>query len=71
MGLWFGQYLDPINSGVVEIDGIGNSGINIIHSEITDTPFINNSITISAEVTSYSGVEAVQLYYDIGDGWES
>ncbi len=67
----FGQYLDPINSGVVEIDGIGNSGINIIHSEITDTPFINNSITISAEVTSYSGVEAVQLYYDIGDGWES
>ena len=67
----FGQYLDPINSGLIEIDGIGNSGINIFHSDIIDIPFTDNSITISAEVTSYSGIEAVQLYYDIGDGWES
>ena len=30
----FGQYLYPTNSGVTAIDGIGNTGINIIISII-------------------------------------
>ena len=68
----FGQYLDPINSGVTAIDGIGNSGINIVHSDIIDTPYTSSSIAFSADVTSYSGtIDAVQLNYDIGNGWET
>jgi len=68
----FGQYLDPTNSGVTAIDGIGNSGINISHSEISDMPYTNSTITFSADVTSYSGsIDAVQLNYDIGNGWET
>tara|TARA_X000001036_G_scaffold346194_1_gene326102 strand:+ start:62 stop:2416 length:2355 start_codon:yes stop_codon:yes gene_type:complete len=68
----FGQYLDPINSGATAIDGIGNSGINIVHSNISDTPYTSSSITFSADATSYSGtIDAVQLNYDIGNGWET
>jgi len=68
----FSQYLDPINSGVTAIDGIGNTGINISHSEITDMPYTSDVVTFSAEATSYSGsIDAVQLNYDIGDGWET
>ena len=66
------QYLDPINSGVTAIDGIGNSGINISHSDIQDLAYESDVINIEANITSYSGkIEAVQLNYDIGNGWES
>jgi len=66
----FGQYLDPINSGVTAIDGIGNTGINITHSDIQDSPYESNTISIDADVTSYSGnIEVVQLNYDMGEGW--
>jgi len=68
----FAQYLDSMNSGVTAIDGIGNTGINISHSDIQDSVYQGDSISIDAEVTSYSGsVEAVQLNYDIGEGWET
>ena len=68
----FSQYLDPTNSGAIAIDGIGNTGINISHNNITDMPYNGNAITFSAEVTSYSGsIDAVQLNYDVGNGWET
>ena len=68
----FGPYLDPTNSGVTAIDGIGNTGINIAHSDIEDSPFGSNTISIDAEITSYSGsIEAAQLNYDVGNGWET
>lgn len=66
----FGSYLDPINSGVTAIDGIGNTGINISHFDIQDSQYESNTISIDADVTSYSGnIEVVQLNYDTGDGW--
>jgi len=68
----FGPYLDPINSEAIAIDGIGNTGINISHSNITDMLYEDDSITFSADVTSYSGsIDAVQLNYDIGNGWQT
>ncbi len=70
MGL--SQYLDPINSGVSFIDGIGISGINIAHENLNDIPYEETSISISAEVTSYLGnIEVVELSYDIGEGWNT
>ena len=51
---------------------VTRSGINIIHSDVEDSDYESNTINIDAEVTSYSGnIEAVQLNYDIGDGWET
>ena len=68
--LGMAQYLDPINSGATAIDGIGNTGINITHSNIQDMPYEGDAITFIANITSYSGtIEAAQLNYDIGDGW--
>ena len=67
MGL--SQYLDPINSGVSFIDGIGVSGISIAHENLNDIPYEQNSILISAEITSYIGeIDIVELSYDIGEG---
>jgi len=68
MGL--STYLDPLNSGVDGIDGISISGINILHDPMEDIPFESNSVSIIADVSAYTGViDAVELYYDIGDGW--
>ena len=70
MGL--SQYLDPINSGETAIDGIGISGINITHDPYEDIPFEGNTINFSAEVNALTGsIDAVELYYDFGDGWNS
>ena len=70
MGL--SQYLDPINSGQTAIDGIGISGIDIAHSEYENIPFESNTLNFSAEVNALTGnIDAVELYYDFGDGWNS
>ncbi len=70
MGL--SQYLDPINSGQTAIDGIGISGIDIAHSEYQNIPFESNTLNFSAEVNALTGnIDAVELYYDFGDGWNS
>ena len=70
MGL--SQYLDPINSGVNYIDGIGLSGIAISHENLIDVPFENNLITVDAVINSYDGqIETANLYYNKGDGWNS
>lgn len=70
---WSGlsTYLDPFNSGVSSIDGISNSGINIVHDSFEDMPFDNqNSLSFLASVTSYSGVvDGVELHYNLGTGW--
>ena len=51
---------------------IGNTGINISHSNIQDSSYETDVISIDADVTSYSGsIDAVQLNYDIGEGWET
>ncbi len=68
MGL--STYLDPLNSGVDGIDGISISGINISHEPMEDIPFESNSVSIVANVSAYTGViDAVELYYDTGEGW--
>ena len=67
------QYLDPSNSGVQILDGTSTGGgLTIIHEALDDMPFLNDSITISANITSNVGnVENVILYYNIGDGFVS
>ena len=71
---WSGlsNYLDPFNSGVLSIDGISNSGINIVHDSYEDIPYDNqNSLLFTANVTSYSGqVDGVELHYNLGDSWQ-
>ena len=70
-GLGMSQYLDPSNSGVIAIDGISSSGIGIVHDSYEDVPFQSSSLDFSATVTPYSGyIDAVELYYDLGDGWK-
>ena len=69
------DYLDPLNSGVNAINGISISGLSIIHNPFEDMPFddpnINQgSIDFSASVIAYTGViEAVELYYNLGDSF--
>ncbi len=68
MGL--SNYLDPLNSGVTGIDGISISGINITHEPFEDMPFEDSELVFLADVTAYTGIiDAVELYYDIGDGF--
>ena len=72
MSLGMASYLDPLNSGVISIDGIGISGINISHSPIQDSPFEESELLIQANVSAYTGnIEGVELIYDIGEGWVS
>ena len=69
------DYLDPLNSGVNAINGISISGLSITHDPFEDMPFddpnINQgSIDFSANVIAYTGViEAVELYYNLGDSF--
>ena len=71
-GMGLSNYLDPLNSGVTSIDGIGISGINISHTPFEDMPFENSELIFSANVEAYTGlIDAVELYYDIGDGYRS
>ena len=68
MGL--SNYLDPLNSGIDGIDGISISGLNISHDPFEDMPFNDSEIDFVANVNAYTGViEAVELYYDLGDGF--
>ena len=68
MGL--GSYLDPLNSGTLTLDGISNSGINIVHDAFEDMPFTQGTLDFSANVNAFSGViDGVELHYNIGDGW--
>ena len=70
MGL--SSYLDPINSGVTYLDGISISGINIVHDAYNDIPFESSTLNFSADVTAYTGsIDAVELYYKIGDDWSN
>ena len=68
---FFFDYLDPLNLGISSIDGISNSGINIVHDSYEDIPFDSqNSLSFLANITSYSGVvDGVELHYNLGDGW--
>jgi len=71
-GMGLSNYLDPLNSGVSGIDGIGISGINISHTPFEDMSFDNPELIFSANVEAYTGIiDAVELYYDIGDGYRS
>ena len=66
------QYLDPLNLGVDFIDGIGISGINLAHTPLEDMDFESSSLSISAEVSAYTGfIDGVELHYNLGDGWTS
>jgi len=68
--LGMSSYLDPLNTGVETLDGISNSGINIVHNGFEDMPFSQNYLEFSANVNAFSGViDAVELHYDIGEGW--
>ena len=79
--LGLSSYLDPLNTGADAIDGISISGLSISHDPYEDMLFddpaiitgINDQtglIIFSANVTAYTGViEAVELYYDIGEGF--
>ena len=65
-------YLDPIDSGATFIDGISISGINIVHDAYEDMQFSSNSLDFLASVSAYTGdIDAVELYYDLGDGFIS
>jgi|GEM_PF-706827 len=66
------NYLDPTNSGATFLDGISISGINIVHNAYEDIPFESSTINFSAEVNALTGdIDAVELYYNFGDGWNS
>tara|TARA_Y100001970_G_scaffold294114_1_gene447002 strand:+ start:15721 stop:18099 length:2379 start_codon:yes stop_codon:yes gene_type:complete len=81
MNMGLDTYLDPLNSGINGIDGISISGLSINHDPYEDMSFEDPaimvdvytnsaSINFAANVTAYTGViEAVELYYDIGDGF--
>jgi len=68
--LGMSSYLDPVNSGALILDGISNSGISIVHDSYEDSPFESSSLTFIANVNAYTGfIDAVELHYDLGDGW--
>jgi len=68
--LGLSNYLDPLNTGVQTLDGISISGISIIHNAFDDIAFESNSINFIANVSAYTGnIDAVELYYDLGDGF--
>ena len=70
MGL--SNYLDPISSGATFLDGISISGISISHDAYEDIPFESSTINFSAEVNAFTGdIDAVELYYNFGDGWNT
>ena len=75
MDLGMDSYLDPLNSGVNTVNGISISGLSITHEPFEDMlfndPSINQgSIDFNANVIAYTGViEAVELYYNLGDGF--
>ena len=72
MNLGMSSFLDPTNSGVTFIDGISISGINIIHDAYEDIPFLDDNLIFTADVSAYTGViDAVELYYNIGEGFVS
>ena len=52
-GMGLSNYLDPLNSGVSGIDGIGISGINISHTPFEDMSFDNPELIFSANVEAY------------------
>ena len=64
------SYLDPFNSGTQILDGTRTGGgITIIHEDIDDMPYNEESISFTASVISNVGnVEVVELYYNLGDG---
>ncbi|MBI65841.1 MAG: hypothetical protein CMG64_06080 [Candidatus Marinimicrobia bacterium] len=65
------NYLDPLNTGVDYIDGIGASGVSISHIPLEDMPFTDSELLVTAQVSAYSGIiESVELHYNIGDRWE-
>ena len=65
------NYLDPLNTGVDYIDGIGSSGVSISHTPLEDMPFTDSELLVTAQVSAYSGtIESVELHYNIGDRWE-
>ena len=70
-GLGLSQYLDPQNTGLQILDGTSTGGgITILHDNLDDMPFTNNSVNISANITSNNGnIENAELYYDIGEGF--
>ena len=68
MGL--SSYLDPLNTGVQSLDGISISGISILHDSLDDMPFESNELSFIANVSAFTGqIDAVELYYNIGDGF--
>ena len=79
--LGLSEYLDPLNSGVSGIDGISISGLSIIHDPFEDMLFDDPAILVEVytniasinfvtNVTAYTGViEAVELYYNLGDSF--
>ena len=70
--LGLSTYLDPMNSGVTTLNGISISGINIAHDAYEDIPFESSTINFEAEVSAYTGtIDAVELYYDFGDEWNT
>ena len=81
--LGLSTYLDPLNSGAEAIDGVGMSGISINHEAYEDMSFDDpdiltevddnfGTINFSANVSAYSGeIVAVELYYNIGVGFEN
>ena len=72
MNLGMASFLDPTNSGVTFIDGISISGINIVHDAYEDIPFLDDNLIFTADVSAYTGViDAVELYYNIGEGFVS
>lgn len=72
MNAGMSSYLDPVGLGATYIDGISISGINIVHDAYQDIPFSSNSLDFEATVSAYTGnIDAVELYYDIGDGFIS
>ena len=72
MDMGMSQYLDPLNSGSQTLDGISISGISIDHTPFNDVPFESSELTFSANVSAFSGnIDAVELFYDLGDGMVS
>ena len=70
--LGMAAYLDPLNTGVETLDGISISGLSIIHEPFDDMAYEDDSITFSANVSAFTGeIEGVELYFNIGDGFQN
>jgi len=71
--LGMSDYLDPSNSGIQVLNGTSTGGgITILHTPFEDTPYENDYLNFTANISSNVGnIEIAELFYDIGEGFRN